>query len=135
MWCMLAAPLILGNDLTSISEEILNIISNEDVIAINQDPLGRQAYRFVTFDGIDVWAKSLSDGKYAVAILNKNKNESKVFFDWKMRGKCFFADEGDVSDYNIYNVWDKKKTGTTANPVETNLDGRDVLLLMMTKTE
>jgi len=133
MWCMLAAPLILGNDLSGMSEETFRILSNEEVIAIDQDPLGQSATRFVTYDGIDVWVKPLTDERYAIAFLNKNKEESKLFFDWKWRDKCFFAK--DKSEYRIYNTWEKKEMGTTGKPIEGTLGARDVFLLIMTKIE
>ena len=71
MWCMLAAPLILGADVPAMSKDIMDIISNEDVIAIDQDPLGKQAFRFISNNGIDIWAKPLVNDRFAVAILNK----------------------------------------------------------------
>lgn len=133
MWCMMSAPLMLGNDLSGMPGEILQIVSNREVIAIDQDPLGKQAYRFITDEGIDVWVKPLSREKYAIAFLNKHKEQNDLYFDWKWRGKCFFANSGDLSDYTLYNVWDKKDDGTTIKPIETTLAGREVLLLIASK--
>jgi alpha-galactosidase len=133
MWCMLAAPLILGNDLSSMSQETLSILSNREVIGINQDPLGKQAYRYLTNEGVDIWVKPLSEQRYAIAILNKNKNSATLEFSWKWWGKCFFAESPQDEDYQIYNVYEKKKMGTTEVPFEAKLDGRDVTLLIMSK--
>ena len=133
MWCMLAAPLILGNDISNMSGEILGIISNEEAITINQDPLGKQAYRYITKDDVDIWVKPLSGQRFAIAILNKSKNFSDFHFDWKWRDKCFFADPNDKGEYNIYNVWERRKMGTTETPFENTMKERDVTLLILEK--
>lgn len=133
MWAMLAAPLILGADITKMPEEILGIVSNREVIAINQDSLGKQAFRYITTDGIDIWVKPLSGKRYAIAVLNKNKSSSEFLYDWKWRGKCFFAPSGDMEDYRLYNIWDKKEAGTTEEPFEAKLEAREVVLLLVTR--
>ena len=133
MWSMLAAPLILGADLSDMPEEIFNIVSNKEVIAIDQDPLGKQAYRYVTNEGVDVWVKPLSGQRYAIAILNKSRDSSDFFYDWKWRGKCFFAPSGEMGDYRMYDIWKRKEAGTTEKPFEATLGGREVVLLLLTK--
>ena len=65
MWAMLAAPLMLGT-----------IVSNDEVIAIDQDPLGRQARRVRNEDDMEVWARPLEDGAVAVAFLNRGESEA-----------------------------------------------------------
>jgi len=70
MWAMLAAPLLAGNDLTAMTPEIKNILTNRDVIAIDQDPLGKQASRIYSDGEVDVWTRHLSGGALAVAVLN-----------------------------------------------------------------
>jgi alpha-galactosidase len=82
MWCMLAAPLILGNDLRTISDESLAIIKNRDVIAIDQDPLGVQGLCLKKEDGLQYWFKPLIDGDWAFCILNASEKEAKVTLDW-----------------------------------------------------
>jgi len=133
MWCMLAAPLILGNDLSTMSQETLSILSNEEVIGLNQDPLGKQAYRYLTNEGVDIWVKPLSKQRYAIAILNKTKDSITYEFSWKWWGKCFFAESPQDGAYQIYNVFEKKKMGTTEVPYKAILEGRDVTLLIMSK--
>ena len=70
MWAMLAAPLLAGNDLPNMKPEIKAILTNKDIIAIDQDRLGRQATRVYSDGEIDVWTRQLSGGATAVAILN-----------------------------------------------------------------
>jgi alpha-galactosidase len=70
MWAMLAAPLLAGNDLPHMKPEIKAILTNRDVIAINQDPLGKQATRVYSEGEVDVWARPLAGGALAIAVLN-----------------------------------------------------------------
>ncbi|HEY6445627.1 MAG TPA: glycoside hydrolase family 27 protein [Acidobacteriaceae bacterium] len=70
MWAMLAAPLLAGNDLTKMTPEIKDILTNRDVIAIDQDALGKQGSRIYSDGEVDVWTRHLSDGALAVAVLN-----------------------------------------------------------------
>ena len=70
MWAMLAAPLLAGNDLPNMKPEIKAILTNRDVIAIDQDKLGHEATRAYSDGEVDVWTRHLSGGAMAVAVLN-----------------------------------------------------------------
>jgi alpha-galactosidase len=70
MWAMLAAPLLAGNDLHNMKPEIAAILTNHEVIAIDQDKLGREATHIYSDGEVDVWARHLSGGAMAVAVLN-----------------------------------------------------------------
>ncbi len=69
MWAMLAAPLIAGNDVAAMPADVRAVLTDPDVVAIDQDPSGRQARR-VSADAVQVWARPLADGSVAVALLN-----------------------------------------------------------------
>lgn len=73
MWCIMNSPLLLGNDLRKISPQTLSIVTNKEVIALNQDPLCYQARKFRDTLGVQLWARpliSVSSGQVAVALLN-----------------------------------------------------------------
>lgn len=74
MWAMLASPLLAGNDLTNMKPEVKAILTNRDVIALDQDPLGKQASRIYSEGEVEVWTKPLSGGALAVAVLNAGDN-------------------------------------------------------------
>ncbi len=74
MWAMLSAPLLAGNDLPNMKPEIRDILTNKEVIALDQDKLGRQASRVYSDGEVDVWLKHLSGGAGAIAILNAGSN-------------------------------------------------------------
>jgi hypothetical protein len=78
MWCMLVSPLLAGNDLRSMSRETLEILTNREIIALNQDTLFRQAQKTGSENDVDIWEKLLADGSKAIAIMNR-KNEVVEF--------------------------------------------------------
>ena len=80
LWCMMSAPLVLGNDLRKITKPVLDIVTNRDLIAIDQDPLGRQAKR-IRRGAVDILAKPLADGGIAVCFFNKTKLAQKRRLD------------------------------------------------------
>lgn len=110
LWCMMCAPLILGNDLRNISDDVLKIVKNPDLIAINQDALGVPAKRVVK-GTVDVLVKPLSDGSVAVCAFNKggkkkyNLNLKKVLSDEYARCKK-------TENFVATNLWDKSETTT-----------------------
>ncbi len=85
-WALLAAPLMAGNDVRSMTPEIKEILTNEEVIAINQDKLGSQGQRIVKNGDLEVWAKTLSDGSRAVILFNRGAAESDVSVAWEEIG-------------------------------------------------
>lgn len=82
LWCILAAPLMAGNDLSSMKPEIRNILTNKDLIAVDQDALGMQGRRVKKTGDFEVWSKQLSDGGRAVALLNRGKAEQQISVGW-----------------------------------------------------
>ncbi|EHB15839.1 Alpha-galactosidase A, partial [Heterocephalus glaber] len=70
LWAIMAAPLLMSNDLRQISPQAKDLLQNKDVIAINQDPLGKQGYRLRKEDNIEVWERPLSNLAWAVAVRN-----------------------------------------------------------------
>ncbi len=82
LWSLLAAPLLAGNDLQHATPEILAILTNRDVIALDQDPLGKQATRVAKSGDQEIWAKDLSGGAKAVALFNRGGDPAKVTVKW-----------------------------------------------------
>ena len=84
MWCMMASPLILGNDLRDISKETLAIITNKDVIAIDQDPLGIQGLRLINTGTLQYWFKPLVNGDWAFCVMNTGEVPANIDLDWSV---------------------------------------------------
>ena len=86
LWCIMAAPLIAGNDIAAMKPEIRDILLNKDAIAVDQDPLGKQAKRIRHADGQDVYVKPLADGGVAVLLLNRGAAEQTISVTWEQLG-------------------------------------------------
>lgn len=86
LWAMLAAPLMAGNDLRSMTPEIQEILTNRDVIAVDQDALGREGRRVWKDGDEEVWAKQQQDGSRAVVLLNRGDSERKISVKWQQIG-------------------------------------------------
>ncbi len=71
LWCMMASPLLCGNDVRNMNDSTLQVLLNKDLIAINQDIAGKQGERSIRSDYYDIWVKPLSDGRKAVACFNR----------------------------------------------------------------
>jgi len=82
-WALLAAPLIAGNDVRSMTPEIKEILTNVEVIAVNQDELGREGRRIRKDGDLEVWARPLSDGSRAVILFNRGKSDQEVTARWE----------------------------------------------------
>jgi alpha-galactosidase len=82
MWCLLAAPLMAGNDIRGMTGDIRDILINKEVIAVDQDALGREGRRVKSSGGLEVWAKQLMDGGRAVALLNRTAGEAGITVSW-----------------------------------------------------
>jgi len=88
LWSMLAAPLIAGNDLRSMTQGIKDILMNREVIAIDQDPLGKQGTRLSQPGEQEIWVRHLAGGARAVALFNKAGDRAKMTVQWKDIGSA-----------------------------------------------
>jgi alpha-galactosidase len=86
LWCILAAPLIAGNDLRHMSSETLSILTNHEVIAIDQDPRGQEGQRVMQRGDIEIWAKLLQNGRRSVGIFNRSSEATTTKFSWSQLG-------------------------------------------------
>ncbi len=81
LWAILAAPLLAGNDLSKMTSETLAILTNKNVIAVDQDKLGKQGYRVAATGPLEIWEKPLSGGAKAVALFNRGESASPITLD------------------------------------------------------
>jgi alpha-galactosidase len=137
MWCMLAAPLISGNDLRNMPKEVHDILTNKEVIAINQDSLGVEGFKYSFKDSVEIWFKPLVNDNWAMCILNRSSIPQSVSFDWKKEIVSDSLSKRDASFdkivYSLHNVWAKKDSGTTKKEFKTEVPGHDVLVLRLVK--
>ena len=86
LWAVLAAPMMLGNDVRIMTRESVALLSNRELIAVNQDKLGRQGKRVVQSGDTQVWARPLADGSLAVAFFNTGARTTSVAVTWEQLG-------------------------------------------------
>jgi alpha-galactosidase len=82
LWSMVGAPLIAGNDLRSMTREIQDILTNREVLAVDQDKLGKGGARIASNGDTEVWARPLEDGGWAVALFNRGEMPIPVSIAW-----------------------------------------------------
>ena len=105
MWCIMAAPLMAGNDIRNMTPEIRDILTNKDVIAVDQDALGAQGKRVRHEKDQDVWVKPLQNGAIAVVMLNRGTAEQTITLNW--------ADLGvpPEKSFAVRDLWEHKDLG------------------------
>ena len=123
LWCMMAAPLILGNDITDMTKETLDIITNREMIAVDQDPLGIQGLRLKKEGDLQYWFKPLVDGDWAFCIVNTGDAAVTVPVDWtalevedEISGR---ATSFDSVNYTVRDIWNP-----SAKPFTTLAKGK-----------
>ena len=82
LWCLLSAPLMAGNDLRSMAPETKAILTNPEIIALDQDPLGKQGTKVRDDGEFEVWSKVLADGSRGVVLFNRGPSEARIAFSW-----------------------------------------------------
>ncbi len=97
LWSLLAAPLLAGNDLRNVSPATLAILTNKEVIAVDQDRLGKQATRASKDGDLEVWSRPLADGSHAVGLFNRGPQTAKVTARW--------ADLGISGPTQVRDLW------------------------------
>ncbi len=123
-WCLMAAPLIAGNDLRSMSEATIKTLTNLEAIAINQDPLGIQG-KVIWADGtISLWGKKpLFDGSQAILVFNQGRHEAKKQIEWPEIGL-----DAAVSCY-VRNLWTHETSGPLTGGVTVSVAPDGVAML------
>jgi alpha-galactosidase len=120
-WCLLASPLLLGCDLTRLDPFTLNLLTNDEVLDVNQDQLGRQAVRVQHDDAQEIWAKPMSDGSTAVGLFNRSCLTRTVTLP--------FASLGLKGPHRLRDLWRQKDLGVAADTFAVKTPGHGVLLL------
>lgn len=109
LWCISAAPLILGNDLSKMSDSIFSVVSNREVIAVDQDSLGYQGRKVRTDGDVQIWSKKLKNGAWAVVLVNNGTANASSSVKWSDIG------ESDLTkSYPVRDLWQHKIVSQSA---------------------
>lgn len=131
MWCMMNSPLLLGNDLRTMSQQTLELVTNKELIALNQDDLGYQARRFEKQNDVELWAKPLQavqSGKVAVALLNRANKPASFVLDL---GKLGFDL---VKPIKIRDLWKQQNLVFQGGILTFNLKAHETIVLRVEGT-
>ncbi|MEI7676128.1 MAG: glycoside hydrolase family 27 protein [Bacteroidales bacterium] len=138
MWCMMASPLIAGNDLRAMSSETLKILTNKELISINQDVLGVSSFKLSSVDSVETWVKPLSGDEWAICFLNRSLSPKLVSIDWNrfnltdtLINRSLKISPTEV--YQFSEVWGQIKTGDTRKKISKMLPSRDVYCFRLCK--
>ncbi len=129
LWCIMAAPLMAGNDLRKMTASTIQVLTNREAIAINQDPLGIQG-RIVRRDGqVQIWAgKRLFDASQAVLVFNPGTAPAEVHVTWPDIGSA------DSAALYVRNLWTHQTTGPQRGGITVTVPPSDVALLRISKS-
>jgi alpha-galactosidase len=147
LWCMLAAPLFAGNDLANMTETTRDLLTDKELIAIDQDPLGRQGFKIKDYGELEIYYKPLQNEELAICIFNRFDHPVNVEMNWKTlemsasyEGKSMELslniDRKEISlesVYSIHDIFAKKEAGTTVEALNREIPGHDVAVYRLRK--
>jgi len=128
LWCHMAAPLMAGNDVRSMTPATVAVLTNLEAIAVNQDPLGIQGHIVRETNGVSFWAgKRLYDGSQAVVVYNRNQTPAPARLTW--------ADLGvpDATALYVRNLWTHQTTGPITKELPLELAADESVMLRLSK--
>jgi alpha-galactosidase len=139
MWAMLAAPLIAGTDVIGMRPEIVAILTNPRLVAIDQDPLGLQGFAWLRTPELEVWARPLAGEKWALAVLNRSDTQRGHTIDFAGQPLSDdlnqkFARIGE-RHYRITDAWTGGDRATTRAPLAVTVEARDTAVFLLTPME
>ncbi len=124
LWCMIGSPLLLGNDLTRMEPFTLKLLTNPEVLAVSQDPLGRVATRVRREGQAEIWSRPLWDGCHAVGLFNRGEKPLKIRVNWDDLRPKPADDKPDVRD-----LWRRRRLGSFEGGYETTVMPHGAALL------
>lgn len=127
MWCMLSAPLLIGADVEQLDDATLSLLTNEEIIAVNQDALGKAGSMLTTLENTEVWSKEMEDGSIVLGFLNLSKEVINVkipLSELKLKGK-----------YKTRNLWKKEDLGIFENEFQTTIPAHGIVMLQLFRQE
>ena len=121
LWAILAAPLLAGNDLRSMTPETRNMLTDREIIAVDQDPRGTQGHRVWQEGPLEVWARPLADGNEAVGLFNRGESTLNITFELASISKRHSA--------KIRDLWEHKDLGTITDSYTTSVPKHGVVMI------
>ncbi len=124
LWCLLCSPLLIGCDMTKLDDFTLNLLTNDEVLEVSQDPLGRQAARIAKDGSLEIWAKDLEDGSKAVGLFNRGEDTAKATVKW--------SELGVSGQQSVRDLWRQQNLGKFPDQFQTEVPRHGVVLVKIT---
>lgn len=121
LWCLLSSPLLIGCDMSQLDPFTVSLLSNDEVLAVNQDTLGKQASRVWQDGDLEIWAKDLQDGSKAVGLFNRGEAETSIKVDWSQLGI--------TGKHHVRDLWRQKNLGKFSNSFSAKVPRHGVVLV------
>ena len=121
LWCLLAAPLLAGNDLSKMTPETLAILTNPEVVAVDQDSRGIQGHRVWEEGPYEIWTKPLADGSTAVGLFNRGEDAEDIKLD--------FSAVGVPASASVRDLWGQKDLGNFTGSFTAKVPRHGVVLV------
>ena len=125
LWTLLASPLLLGNDLTQMDDFELGLVTNDEVLAVHQDPLGKPADRVSRNGELEVWSRPLADGSLAVGLFNRDEMDMKVGVKWRKLGI--------TGKQKVRDLWRQKDLGSFSDEFSSVVPRHGALFVKISK--
>jgi alpha-galactosidase len=123
LWSIVAAPLILSGDISRLDDFTLSLLTNDEIIDVDQDPLGKPGYRVSKNGNTEVWIRQLEDGSHAVGLFNRGESETDVSAFWK--------DLGISGKQSVRDLWRQKDLGDFTQKFGTQVPRHGVVMLRL----
>jgi alpha-galactosidase len=123
LWCLMAAPLMAGNDLEHMSDATKSMLTNKEMISVDQDTAGIQAKRVKKTGGLEIWVKQLSDGSRAVGLLNRSGAEAEITVQWTDLGYP------EHLSANVRDLWAHQDAGTHKGGYAAKVPSHGVIVI------
>src|ERR1700733_28787 len=123
LWAILAAPLIAGNDVRNMRPEIRDILTNKEVIAVDQDSLGSEGKRVKKNGDLEVWSKQMKDGSRAVILFNRGSGDHEITVNWEDLG---YPDHLEAA---VRDLWQKKDLGRFTGKFSASVVSHGVMMV------
>ena len=141
LFSLLAGPILIGCPIEQLDAFTLNLLSNDEVIEVNQDPLGKSARLVLEEQGVQIWLKQLEDGAYAVGIFNTADfgKTPASYFRWEDEQAANYTLDFNKLKlkglFNVRNVWTQKEVAANAKSFKATVPHHGVVLLKLTPTK
>jgi alpha-galactosidase len=127
LWALLASPLLIGCDMTQMDDFTFSLLTNDEVLEINQDILGKQASRVIQLGNMEIWAKDMEDGSKAVGLFNRGMFNDRIVLKW--------SDLGVEGKQMLRDVWKQEDIGIFESRYEVSLPSHGVKLLRVSRNK